>query len=254
MKRSSLELGAGIVSIISILLVIGEVISDAIGHQTGDSAKIATYLAMAIIALLAPKLASISVGKDGLVASLVDKVEENGERIKSTKNVAIELDEQMNQKIAQIFEELRQLRQLSSASTSGFEPQSVSASDDFDLPAITFVNDPQKRRFGEKESNEGLQISAKVEKSDVGGDWQKVSITVRATKNAILTGVVDFFLHDSFRPNHYRVPVTRGEARLVVRAWGAFTVGALAGDDRVPLELDLADSPNVAAPSIWKSR
>lgn len=250
MKRSSLELGAGIVSIISILLVIGEVI----GYQTSDSAKIATYLAMAIIALLAPKIASISVGKDGLVASLADKVEENGQRIERTKNVAIELDEQLNQKITQIYEELRQLRQFSSASESGFQPQSVSTGDEFGLPAVTFVNDPQKQRFGGKEINDGLQISAMVEKSDVGDDWQKVSITVRATKSATLTGIVDFFLHDSFRPNHYSIPVAKGEAKLVVRAWGGFTVGALAGEDQVPLELDLATSPNVIAPSGWKGR
>lgn len=250
MKRSSLELGAGIVSIISILLVIGEVI----GYQSSDSAKIATYLAMAIIALLAPKLASISVGKDGLVASLAEKMEENGQRIERTKNVAIELDEQLNQKISQIFEELRQLRQFSSSLENGFEAQSISTTEKPELRAVTVVNDPQKQRFGGQETNDGLQIAAIVEKSDVGGDWQKVSITVRATKDTPLKGVVDFFLHDSFQPNQYRVPVTKGEAKLVIRAWGAFTVGALAGEKRIPLELDLATSPNVVAPMNWKCR
>ncbi|MGA1830283.1 pYEATS domain-containing protein [Rhizobium wenxiniae] len=250
MKRSSLELGAGIVSIISILLVIGEVI----GYQSSDSAKIATYLAMAIIALLAPKLASISVGKDGLVASLAEKMEENGQRIERTKNVAIELDEQLNQKISQIFEELRQLRQFSSSFENGFEAQSISTTDKPELPTVTVVNDPQKQRFGGQETNDGLLIAAIVEKSDVGGDWQKVSITVRATKDTPLKGVVDFFLHDSFQPNQYRIPVTKGEAKLVIRAWGAFTVGALAGEKQVPLELDLATSPNVVAPMNWKSR
>lgn len=250
MKRSSLELGAGIVSIISILLVIGEVI----GYQTSDSAKIATYLAMAIIALLAPKLATISVGKDGLVASLVNKVEENGERIEQTKKASIELDEQLDTKVSQIIDDVRHLKQLLLASTGSFQPQSASALDEYGLPPVTFINDPQKGRFDGKEINEGIQISAIVERSDVGDDWQKVSISVRATKSATLMGVVDFFLHDSFRPDHYRIPVAQGEAKLVLRAWGAFTVGALAGDDRVPLELDLATSPNINAPREWRSR
>lgn len=249
-RKSALEHGGTIIAIVSVLLVIGEVV----GVGPGDHVKIATFLAIAILALLAPKIASFSVGKDGITANLEKKIDETSEKIDKTKGATIELDKQLDQKLLQILDEIKELRetlqQLKPATTV-----SKVAADAFKLNAVTVENDPQKNRFGGLEHNAGLVITADVAPSDIGDDWQKVTIFVRSTDaSKQLTGDVEFFLHDTFRPDHYKIPAIQGEAKLVLKAWGAFTVGALAGPQKTALELDLATSKNVKAPKAWRER
>ncbi|MBO3760008.1 pYEATS domain-containing protein [Ciceribacter sp. L1K22] len=228
-------------------------IAEAIGWGGADHLKIATFLSIAIVALIAPKIASLSVGKDGFTANLAQKIDENSEKIDSTKVVAIELDNQLEQKLRQIFEELAQIRKALE-SGSGEAQVGVRRVDE-ELPPATVNNDPQKGRFGGLEKNEGLVIGAEVKQSEFDPEWQTVTITVRATSDPdLLKGSVEFFLHDTFSPDYYRIPVVNGEAKLVLRAWGAFTVGAIAGVEKTRLELDLATSRNVAAPKAWRER
>ena len=54
--------------------------------------------------------------------------------------------------------------------------------------------------------------------------------------------MVQFFLHDTFRNQRPVVTVgSDGVAELKLRAWGAFTVGALADEGQTKLELNLEE-------------
>jgi hypothetical protein len=106
-----------------------------------------------------------------------------------------------------------------------------------------------------QEQHNGRKIAAVIDASTVKSDWLNVSVSVTSLPGVpTLSGKVDFYLHDTFRPDHYCVQAIKGEATLILRAWGAFTVGAIADDGRTKLELDLATSPNVAAPQDWRNR
>jgi hypothetical protein len=63
---------------------------------------------------------------------------------------------------------------------------------------------------------------------------------------------VEFFLHDSFRPNRITVPFRKGRATLEVNTWGGFTVGAWLAARGLELELNLAAIPG--APRIVVER
>jgi hypothetical protein len=67
-----------------------------------------------------------------------------------------------------------------------------------------------------------------------------------------LKGSVQFFLHDTFTNSKPVVAVgPNGVAELVLDAWGAFTVGAIADSGLTRLELDLAELDD--APGSFKS-
>jgi hypothetical protein len=80
------------------------------------------------------------------------------------------------------------------------------------------------------------------EDEDVAGMYE-VRVEVVAQGGARpLTGTVTFYLHDTFDQPVQRVKVNKnGVARLVVYAYGAFTVGAVADGGKTLLELDLAE-------------
>ncbi|MDH4413018.1 MAG: hypothetical protein QE484_06905 [Rhizobium sp.] len=248
MNSKSLEWGAPIVALISIVLVFGELI----GRSAGDHLKIATYLAIAIVALLAPKIASISIGKDGISTELKAQIEENGTNIVKTKDATLEMDEIFQTQLRQIFNEIQELKTGSSRAATTIDARTV---DGPSLPPITVVNDPQKGRFGGRDAQDGYRLSASAQPSDVKGDWQKITLIVRSEDKARrLNEPVDFYLHDSFSPNHYSVPALDGEATLTVRAYGAFTAGALVGANKVPLELDLTLYQGIDVPNYWRQR
>jgi hypothetical protein len=247
----SLEWGGPLVAAVAILLALGECLHQSIG----DHVKIATYLGIAIVALLAPKIASLSIGKDGISADLAQQVARNNEKVETTKSVALELDQQLNQKLSQIADDIRRLRLSTGTDMAPADATQETGSDPDGISSpIIHPQDPQKGRFGGQEERDGISLSATVKSSTVDEQWQKVTLRVHGGKSSNLRGFVDFYLHDTFQPNHYRIPVTNNVATLAVRAWGAFTVGALAGEARIPLELDLATSPHVSAPMAWKAR
>lgn len=51
---------------------------------------------------------------------------------------------------------------------------------------------------------------------------------------------MQFYLHPTFTNNKPIVPVVNGIAELNLRAWGAFTIGAITSNNTL-LEIDLAE-------------
>jgi hypothetical protein len=246
------------IAVVCVLLLFVEVI----GFLKGDGVKIAILVGLAMLALLLPRVESFAFTKDGLVAAIRGDIRDNANEIENAKKISRENDEQISQNIAQILVELRELRQLRSPPSAALESAELGreaaslTGDRFKLPDPTHAGDPQKTRFGGKEENKGRRLTADVEASSVKSEWCKVTLKVSSAVGwPPLKGEIHFFLHDTFSPDRYTIPVAKnGEATLVVRAVGAFTVGAIADNGETFLELDLATSPNVDAPEDWRSR
>lgn len=241
------------IAIVCIILVIVEVA----GLLKGDGVKIAILVGLAILALLAPNIESLTISKKGIVAALKKGIDENSSKIDDTKTAAREIDAQLDQKITQIYEEVRRLRMMGPLTAAAGDSADTGAERHekvLNLPLVSDSKDPQKGRFCGKAERNGRKISAVVEASSIKSDWCQVGLKVTSLSGfPPLVGNVEFYLHDTFRPDHYVVPVINGEAPLVLRAWGAFTVGAIADDGKTMLELDLA-SDEVSASADWKSR
>jgi hypothetical protein len=239
------------IAAVCIILLVVEVA----GYLQGDGLKMAILVGLAILALLAPNIESLTIGKSGIVAALKQGIDENSSKIDDTKSAAREIDTQLDQKITQIFEELKALRPAAAAPGGRAEVGAAGSDRFLEHRPITHKDDPQKGRFGSIEEFNGRRIGAVVEASSVQSNWCKVSLTVTSLPGfPQLSGQVHFFLHNSFRPDYYVVQAINGEAPLLLRAWGAFTVGAVADDGQTVLELDLASSPNVVAPEEWRKR
>lgn len=106
-------------------------------------------------------------------------------------------------------------------------------------------NDPNKNQFGKCNSAGGLVLDATLKPAGDGSAYLDVKVVVRSEgqRRAPLTGAVDFFLHPSFPFPKRRVPVRNGRAILNLRAYGAFTIGAVADNGKTSLELDLMSVP-----------
>ena len=106
-------------------------------------------------------------------------------------------------------------------------------------------DDPNKGQFGGLSKRDGYELSARVSESDKLPEFYDIVLEVRSPGGARpMPDVVKFFLHPTFGSPVQDVRVREGIARLEALAWGAFTVGAIAGE--TPLELDLselADAP-----------
>jgi MinD-like ATPase involved in chromosome partitioning or flagellar assembly len=103
-------------------------------------------------------------------------------------------------------------------------------------------DDPQKNRWGGLPERNGRRLAAEVK--ELAKTWFEIVLKVKAFSGDPLRGEVIFHLHDSFKPTGVRTaPVRQGVATLKLRAYGAFTVGAVADDGRTNLELDLATLP-----------
>lgn len=115
-------------------------------------------------------------------------------------------------------------------------------------------DDPWKGVFGGAAIANGRRIDASVEPLGVDGQIFTVRLRVRSTSSAKpLRDAVQFFLHPTFSNDRPIVTVgTSGAAELVLRAYGAFTVGALADNGDTKLELDLAELPH--APREFRER
>lgn len=124
-------------------------------------------------------------------------------------------------------------------------------------PAIQPGNvddDPWAGQFGGRSEANGRVLEARITQISDRPGWCSVWIGVRSTspdKNP-LKGFVDFYLHPTFNNSKPHVHVVRGRAELNLKAWGAFTVGAIADDGKTLLELDLAKHPDAKEP--WKMR
>jgi len=108
-------------------------------------------------------------------------------------------------------------------------------------------DDPWAGQFGKEADANHRRLDATVTKSDDSGTPYLVDLRVRSTdpRSYPLRGNVQFFLHPTFSNDRPVVTVgPSGEARLTLRAWGAFTVGAVADDGKTRLELNLQKLPD----------
>lgn len=100
-------------------------------------------------------------------------------------------------------------------------------------------HDPNKGQFGGKATQAGRRLTARVEQ--LKPKVYLVILEVSALPGAEpLVQPVTFFLHPTFIPAQVRVTPKSGVARLQLRAWGAFTVGAEIAQEATLLELDLS--------------
>lgn len=116
-------------------------------------------------------------------------------------------------------------------------------------------NDPWKGKFGGSTVNNDREIRAEVKPIPGRSGLYAIRLTVRSLHPDTnpLKGAVQFFLHPTFNDPKPVVPVgPNGVAELNLKAWGAFTVGALADDGKTKLELDLSELET--APPEFKSR
>jgi hypothetical protein len=160
------------IAVVCVILVAVEVV----GYLKGDGVKIAILIGLAILALLAPNIESLTIGKSGIVAALKKGIDENSSKIDDTKSAAREIDAQLDQKITQIFEELRALKQT--APVEGAEGGMAGPDQFLEQRSIINKDDPQKGRFGGNEQFNGRRIGAVIEASSVQSDWSKVSLKV----------------------------------------------------------------------------
>lgn len=115
-------------------------------------------------------------------------------------------------------------------------------------------DDPWKGVFGKKKSSGNREVDAEVIPIGTPGLF-RIRLEVRSTnpKRDPLRGSVQFFLHPTFANDRPVVTVgPGGVAELVLTAWGAFTVGALADNGETRLEINLAELPT--APSEFKAK
>jgi pYEATS domain-containing protein involved in immunity len=115
--------------------------------------------------------------------------------------------------------------------------------------------DPWKGRFGGKSVDNDRQLKAEVQPILGSLDLYSIRLTVSSLhpQTSPLLGAVQFFLHPTFTNDKPVVTVgPYGVAELNLKAWGAFTVGALADDGQTKLELDL--STLETAPAQFRSR
>lgn len=128
--------------------------------------------------------------------------------------------------------------------TASFNPaaQAVRAAALPVIGEITYADDPQKGRFGGKREVNNKRLDAAVLKSSIPM-FYNVIIWVEATNNQPLKGDIILYLHDSFA-NPVRVikeeEFTEGKAVVKVKAWGAFTAGAVCDNGETLLEYDLS--------------
>lgn len=106
---------------------------------------------------------------------------------------------------------------------------------------ILHPDDPQKDRFGGKADVDGFRLYVRFE--EVKRDWVDLTLVV-GSQEPIDEELVEFFLHDTFKPNRYVEPFRKKRAELTeVRAWGGFTCGVWIPSRGIELELDLAALP-----------
>ena len=108
------------------------------------------------------------------------------------------------------------------------------------------ANDPNKGRFGGLPESDGRRLTATIE--PIAGPKSSlclVKIRVVSTDPARpLTGKVKLYLHPTFGQWwSNEIEVKGGVAEMIIRSYGAFTIGAEADEGKTRLELDLMDVP-----------
>ncbi len=117
-------------------------------------------------------------------------------------------------------------------------------------------DDPWKGSFGGKPVDHelGRQLTAKVLPIRSQPGWYAVELAVSRLPGSDkkLDSPIQFFIHDTFSNPKPEVQPIHDKAVLHLKAWGAFTVGALTDDGTCKLELDLAELKD--APEEFRTR
>jgi hypothetical protein len=101
-------------------------------------------------------------------------------------------------------------------------------------------DDPNKGRFRGTASSSGYELKCWFEKAR--GGMVEVDLVITAGPDALLElgDIAWFCLHPSFSPQWVRVMFKGQRAKLTVRAWGGFTVGAWLPRTGTELECDIS--------------
>ena len=110
--------------------------------------------------------------------------------------------------------------------------------------------DPQNGKFGRLAIKNGRLLTARVLRCYEDEDEDKIcdlQLEVHTLpKHPILKGNVRFFVHPSYKVKYYQAKAKDGCASIeLAEVGGAFTVGAVADNGKIRLELDLAMIPGV---------
>lgn len=108
-------------------------------------------------------------------------------------------------------------------------------------------NDPQKYQWGGKQVSNNRKIDAKIKK--LHKYWYQIEIEVKSLDpEKPLSNPIMLYVHDTFQFRDDRIILEVDEdgiAREELRAYGAFTIGAVCDEGETFLELDLASLPDV---------
>lgn len=107
------------------------------------------------------------------------------------------------------------------------------------------ANDNQKNQWGGLSERNDRKITGEVTGSDYDYEIVLKVFSTKPVENP-LDGYVNFYLHNSFNRKVRKIKVREGIAKLVLYAYGSFTVGAVCDNGRTWLELDLAELPGVS--------
>jgi hypothetical protein len=140
------------------------------------------------------------------------------------------------------------------SNTGASTAQAIAKSDaEPDKKIMSYPDDPQKGKWGEKSETGSRKLSAIVTPIKGSGLLFNIVLKIVSTNPLNpLSGTVVFHLHDTFKNQNPEIFVVDGQATLTLVAWGAFTVGAEADGCKTKLELDLSELPE--APAVFKSR
>lgn len=125
----------------------------------------------------------------------------------------------------------------------------------YPLPNIRHPNDPQRDRWGGQSSRDGWSVAAHVVADSSDKDWFRITVELSGPP---LDGRARFHLHQTFHRQVLERQVEAGSAKLVVYAYGAFTIGVEVHPDdpgggaMVPLELNLGKLVDV--PQLFRER
>lgn len=207
-----------------------------------------TYFAVAGALLLLRKVKSLSFGDTKIELRDVEaKADEAIEEAKTATSIAQRVAGEPAQSSASPAPAMPsapsapQLDDDAGTGQKNFSPKGK-PTDPWDREPGGEEDDPWKGRFGGKPESNHRRLRADVSPVRGEEDWFRIHLWVESTDEDQhpLEGRMRFFIHDTFPANKPFVHVVGGEAELRLKAWGAFTVGALADDGDTELELDLS--------------
>lgn len=181
-----------------------------------------------IILSILPRIKNLNFGKDGVSAEFYE--------------IAKAINEAQSQTA-----QTPQLPQGGKTQTS--EMKLMFLEEKTKLVNDTGALDPQKDKWGGKPEHNYRKLSAIISRI-TGSEWAEIILKVESTdsKTHPLRGIVTFHLHPTFINPSPVIIVLNGVAELKIKAWGAFTVGAVADGGVTMLELDLQGQPGSFEP------